>query len=378
MRDYFPGHFPGHFRGRGAAAAVALVVLALIVAAGLMIYAFNRFNPELERGNQRERQMLGLHEPVNNRLTAPYSDADGDLIADAPKEGLRDPQTLRLSFMSAAAGIKAEQLEPMRSALEAKLGRQVQTVIFDDDKAALLALAHGQVEITAFNTGVVPRAVNVAGFVPVAAPARQGESARYRMVIITPAQSNIRKLANLQGKTIAFTSPGSNSGFKAPLVLLREQGLVPPQDYSYVFTYRHAASIEGIAAGKFDAAATASDLLEAAVERGQIKADAYRVIYESEAFPVSAFGYAHDLTPALAQAIRDALLSYAPTGATADLLSGADAMTGVNFKDDYAIARRIDDASGYRHERPAEPTPPAAAPVAGETKDQAKGDAAAP
>jgi hypothetical protein len=55
----------------------------------------------------------------------------------------------------------------------------------------------------------------------------------------------------------------SNSGAKAPLVLLKDEFQMLPgagRDYDFVITGRHSTSIHGVADGKYAAAAVANDL----------------------------------------------------------------------------------------------------------------------
>ncbi|MEM9751805.1 MAG: phosphate/phosphite/phosphonate ABC transporter substrate-binding protein [Planctomycetota bacterium] len=349
---------PASSRRVGSAAITVLVCVALIAAAVAVYFAAASSNNSLGVQTERELRLLGLDTGLTNQLDARFTDADGDLIADAP-EAARDPETLKLSYLSEAAGIDPAALVALAAEVAEATGREVEVVSFPDENAALVALSEGGVDIAGFNTGNVPRAVNAAGFVPVAAPSAAGEPAQYRMLIAVSADSMIQSLDDLAGKTLAFTRPGSNSGYKAPLVLLREQaGLTPPTDYRWTFSSGHAASIAGLGSGQYEAIATASDLLDAAIEAGDIETAKYRVVYESEAFPVAALGYAHDLDPALGEKISGALLAFAPTGATAEAMVGADAMSAVNFKDDFALIRRIDDAAGFAHSLPAADTEP--------------------
>jgi phosphonate transport system substrate-binding protein len=43
------------------------------------------------------------------------------------------------------------------------------------------------------------------------------------MEIIVPADSPIKTPADLKGKKVAFTEPTSNSGYKAPLAILKSK-----------------------------------------------------------------------------------------------------------------------------------------------------------
>lgn len=359
-------------RRRGSAAAMALVVLALIsVAIGVYVVSTRTAEDTAELDAKTTRS-LGLGDPVENRLDTRFTDADRDGVADVPGQ-TRDPAVLRLSYLTTDAGVEASAMEPLRAHLAAAAGKDVEFVAVVDSKAQLRALALGELDVTGFNTGAVPVAVNVAGFVPVAGPVRAdgGEGATYKMVVITPSGSGLSQPADLKGRTLAFTRWGSNSGHKAPLVLLRDEfGLVPPTDYSWVFTYSHRNSMTGVASGALEAAAVASDLLAAAEREGLIKSSDYRVIYESPPFPVAALGYAHDLDPALAEKVRAALLSFSPEGTPASkAMAGAVSMAPVNYKDDFALVRMIDNTMGFTHELPAADTP--RQPIASEPAEPA-------
>ncbi len=73
--------------------------------------------------------------------------------------------------------------------------------------------------------------MNLAGAVPFAAKGLGTEVRGYNLLAIVKASSPYQKLADLKGKKVAHTSPSSNSGNLAPLVLFPEQGLKPNDDY---------------------------------------------------------------------------------------------------------------------------------------------------
>ncbi len=345
-------------RPTGSATSTVFIVLVLVGVAVAAYLAAGKASDVQGVTQNRALKSLGLGNPVTNKLDPAFADADGDLVADTPEQ-TRTPETLKFCYLSEAAGVTGEQLETLRQHLADAVGVPVEYVALPDTKAQLRALGAGELDITGFNTGTVPLAVNAVGFVPVAAPSTQGQAAVYRMVFIAPAGSALEKPEDLAGGTITLTHWGSNSGFKAPLVLLKEQfGMLPERDYTWSFSMSHAKSIAGVADGSVAVAATASDLLQTAVDNEEIATSDYKVIYESEAFPVAALGVAHDLDPALAEKIKAALLSYDPSGAAASAtaLAGADAMTAVNFKDDFSLVRRIDDAAGFKHKLPTDET----------------------
>src|SRR5262249_22634414 len=150
----------------------------------------------------------------------------------------------------------------------------------------------------------VPSAVNSGGLVPLCTIGRDdGNIASNYCQIIVPAASPIQSLGDLKGHMLTFTSLGSNSGYKAALVLLRDRGLLPQRDYSVRFSSSHDASIQGISKGEYEAAAVASELLQRAVASGSADKAKIRIIETSKPFPPATIGCAHDLAPELVEKI---------------------------------------------------------------------------
>src|SRR4030095_8731040 len=96
--------------------------------------------------------------------------------------------------------------------------------------------------------------------------------AAYQMELIVPADSYVKKPEELSGLELALTEAGSNSGFKAPLVLLQSHySLAPGRDFGIRYSGSHVDSIKGIAAKQYEAAAVANDMLSRAVSAGDIQ-----------------------------------------------------------------------------------------------------------
>ncbi len=81
----------------------------------------------------------------------------------------------------------------------------------------------------------------------------------YKSYIIVPIDSNISSLAELKGKTFAFTDPLSNTGKLSPEYLIMQMGESPSTFFRLTFfTYSHDKSIEAVAEGMVDGAAVDS------------------------------------------------------------------------------------------------------------------------
>lgn len=284
-------------------------------------------------------------EPLNER----FADANGDLVADAVDSAdWLDPSPLVFSYVATEAETESDDawaglIEHLSQAAD----RPVELVRFRSPDEQWQALDEGRLHLTAFNSGAVPTAVSQHGFAPLCCPGTTDGKFGYRMWIVVPHASPINTLGDLAGHLLAFTHLSSNSGFKAPLMVLREQcGLLPERDYHWAFSGSHLASIEGVVKGRYAAAAVASDLVEQWVAADAGRKGELRTLYESERFPPAALGCSHRLRPDLAARLLTALLEFRFEDSELEAVVGApgtSCFVPVNYKDDWALIRQVDE-----------------------------------
>jgi len=323
-----------------------MVTILIVILIAIVAYQYG-LDQVPKNDPTRTTKIFGLDKPKSMILADIYNDADGDSVADPPTEADRwiDPQAILFSYVAAPnAEVYEKAWQPLVEHLAKVTGKPVQYVRFESARDQLLAMREGRLHVTAVNTGNVPEAVNLYGFVPVASPADAEGKHGYTMNIIVPKGSTIKTPADLAGRNIAFTDPGSNSGCKAPMVLLSDFNLLYDKDYHFVFSRGHEQSIAGVASGKYEAAAVASDMLSRAVSRGDIEDGSVQSIYTSERFPSAAIGYIYNLKPELAAKIREGLLDFkvGDSAVTQELAEGVVGFAPVSYKDDWALVRRID------------------------------------
>jgi phosphonate transport system substrate-binding protein len=297
---------------------------------------------------------FGLSEsPKPQTLGDAFRDGNRDLVADTPeKAACIQPETLTFSYVvSDGPEGNADSWKPLMDRISETTGLPVAFHKSTSVAEQLSAIQSGELHVTALNTGSVPEAVNTCGFVPVSALASTEQDVGLRSLIIVPADSPIKNVKDIRGHSVLFTSPNSNSGFRAPLLILAEEfNMNPDIDYKYGFAYSHDAAILQVAAGEAEVATVASDLLERAVANGSIANDDYRVIHESERFPPAAIGYTHKLSPELAAKVREAIGDFEipAEGVLASVFAHMPnaRLVPVSYKDDWALIRRIDNSIG--------------------------------
>ncbi|MCC5862526.1 MAG: phosphate/phosphite/phosphonate ABC transporter substrate-binding protein [Gammaproteobacteria bacterium] len=288
-------------------------------------------------------------------LAAQFCDRSGDMVADPPERGLRDPRVLVFAYTPVEdPAIYARVWDGFISHLSQVAGKRVQFFPVQSNAAQLEAMRAGRLHVAGFNTGSTPLAVNCAGFVPFAMMAREDGSFGYEMEIITRPDSGITTLAELRGRTLAFTQPTSNSGYKAPTLLLeREGGLREGRDYQAAFSGKHDNSVLGVVNGDYEAAAVANSVLRRMLARGVVREDQLVTVYRSETFPTTAYGHAHNLEPALAARIQEAFFSYDWEGsalAAEFRESGEAQFIPITYREHWAVIRDIDRLSGTRYD----------------------------
>ena len=279
-----------------------------------------------------------------------YCDANGDLVADPPGDPrmLLDPDRLIFAytpvedpaqFRGVWAGFLAH--------LEKAVSRDVLFFPVQSNSAQIEAMRAGRLHIAGFNTGSVPLAVNCAGFVPTTMMARADGSFGYEMEILTHRESGIESVPALRGRTLAFTSPTSNSGFKAPSVLLESEfGLVADQDFEPAFSGRHDNSVLGVLQRDYDAAAVANIVIDQVLARGVGSRDDLRVLYRSETFPTTAYGVSNRLDSDLAEAVIEAFYTFDWEGSALDAEFEESSFIPISYEGHWEVIRRIDVASG--------------------------------
>ncbi len=79
------------------------------------------------------------------------------------------------------------------------------------------------------------------------------EDEKFTSVFIVPADSSLKTLSELKGKTIAFGSPSSTSGHLMPRYFLMQAGVNPDKDFKNIaFSGAHDATVAFVASGKAD------------------------------------------------------------------------------------------------------------------------------
>jgi len=281
-----------------------------------------------------------------------FCDANNDLVADVPTDpkALLDPATLVFSYTPVEDPAVYENVfADLLAHLGKVTGKRIRWFPAESYAAQIEAMRSGRLHIAGVASGPTPFAVNLAGFVPVAAM-ENVTGIGYTLRLITHKDSAIKTLQDLKGKRVAHVSPSSNSGDIAPRMLFKAQGIEPGKDYEIVYSGKHDNSIMGVVNKDYDAAPVASSVVDRMQARNMFPAGTLRVIYESQPFPRTAYGVAHNLKPELQAKIKEAFVTFDfKNSKLKEEFKDTERFTAITYKEQWGDIRTIQKAMGVAY-----------------------------
>ncbi len=287
-------------------------------------------------------------------LDARFCDNDMDLVADTPtdpKDWL-DPDVLVFSYTpvedpSVYENVFTEFLEYLAE----KTGKEVRWYGAESYAAQVEAMRSGRLHVAGISTGPTAFGVNLAGYVPFAIMSG-AKGYGYKLQLITHKDTDIKEVQDLKGRNIAHVTPSSNSGNQAPRALFSEMGVVPDTDYKVNYSGKHDNSILGVANKDYDAAPVASTVLDRMADKGVVNRDDLRVIWESDPFPTTSYGYVYNLNPDLAKKVANAFLTFDWKGSGLETEFAANAwdkFIPITYKEQWKDIRTIQKHNGVAY-----------------------------
>lgn len=172
-------------------------------------------------------------------------------------KGSNSPQVLRVGFVpSEDAQRVIQNAQPIVAILEKQLGMEVQPFVAADYTGVIEALRGNKLDIAFLTPASYVLAKNEANVRVALKSERQG-SPYYYAAIITRADSGIKTLEDLRGKTFAFGDPVSTSANVFPRKMFHEHGIDPVRDFKQIlYSGGHDATVLAVFNGKVDAGAT--------------------------------------------------------------------------------------------------------------------------
>lgn len=189
-----------------------------------------------------------------------------------------------------------------------KIGCKVEVFVATGYNAEIEAMRNGKLELAEFGPLGYVLAHQVAKAEAVAAfGAVDGKPVTYWASLVTYPTSGIKTVADIRGRSFAFSDAASTSGHLFPAYGLRKAGLDPDKDVKAIYAGSHTASFEAIYNHKVDAGELNSEQLESATQRGHYKDGDLVFLWKSDPIPTDPFAVRGDMPDAFKKKLADAV-----------------------------------------------------------------------
>lgn len=216
------------------------------------------------------------------------------LLACSPKE-----KTLNMVVIPADGAVSTEErYQSFVDYIEDGIGMKVNLMTVSDYAAVVEAMKYGHADIARFGPLNYAQATYEADIEALAVAIKKTSGAAfYNSLIISRPD-----LEDLNGASFAYVDPGSGSGYGAPSVYIKENGIELGQ---ILFAGSHPAVIEAVKNGSVDAGAVADNRWYTALDEGAVTTDKVKVFATSDPIPNSPWA----VQAGMDQKLKDALLS---------------------------------------------------------------------
>ncbi|AFZ59090.1 phosphate/phosphite/phosphonate ABC transporter substrate-binding protein [Anabaena cylindrica FACHB-243] len=190
-----------------------------------------------------------------------------------------------------------------RTALSEVLGIPIEFFPVDNPTAAAPALLSGEVDIVFAGPSEYLVLNARAKAIPVVAIKR----INYHSIILVRANSPIKSVSQLKGKTIAMRSIGSTSGHLSPMKLLIDAGLDPNTDFKIVML--NDKGIVALKKGEVDAWAVASDRYQNILASEGLSEQDFSIIVTGPLLPSDVFVVSNQMAADFVETVRSRMMA---------------------------------------------------------------------
>lgn len=210
------------------------------------------------------------------------------------------------------AGDTRRAYEPFFRHLAQAVGRDWELAVTTDWAGIAVALASKQSDIAWMGPWgyVLARAEGGAEAI---ATVKYNGAPTYRAIIVARPDTPITRWPDdAKGLRMAFADAGSTSGWLIPTYWFMAKGIDPKSYFRYRDGASHAAQVLSVINGQTDLATDYDRNLNVFIERGTVKRDQIKIIWQSDPLPNDPLVVRAGLEPALTARVREVALAITP------------------------------------------------------------------
>lgn len=268
----------------------------------------------------------------------------------AEKEPAAEEKVFTVGLIPAETKIKPEVLEKFRTYLETETGLTVQMNDYPDYNGVVEALNYGKLDMAYLGPLTYVIAHHKSGAKAIVAKTAKGQPFYYSYIIVhkdAPYNTLEDLLADKANVDFAFGDPNSTSGSLVPGIELKDRGVYRGKlesDFkSVTFTGAHDVTALNVANKQMTAGAIDSAYFDKMIDKGLIKKEDYKIIWQSDKLFQYPFTVHKDTDAATVEKLQNAFLNLKDQ----DILDAfaADGFVKASHED-YAAIEKAAEADG--------------------------------
>lgn len=281
----------------------------------------------------QRRQALGLLGALLVGCDRKGVDASKDEVEDALERKLSPtgavPDVVRVGITPSLGQGTSDKLAPLYAYLAKRLGRPVEghTAKSYDDLAVMVR--DQKVELAVFSPAAYVAARETMEAVAIATATRDGSPTYLGYLFVKTTGDHRPLLEELEGKSVAWVSKQSTSGYLYPRVMLREKNIAPDDFFSkQTFAKNHDEVIRLVAEGEVDVGAAASPFVNLETYQTRDGAADLTVVAKTDRIPFDCLVVHERLQLDLAKQLRTALYAMIDDRQTSETLEKSWGLSG--------------------------------------------------
>jgi phosphonate transport system substrate-binding protein len=195
--------------------------------------------------------------------------------------------------------------QPLVDYLSQRTGAKVQLTIPTNYAAVVEALVNDQLDVAHLGGFTYVQARKRAGALPLV---QRDRDQQFHSLFVTQADSAVKSLADLSGKSFAFGDVNSTSGHLMPGYFMRLEKVDPEVISRAIYTGGHDATLLAVANGKVNAGALDEQVFARLTREGKVDPAKVRVFWTTPPFFDYVWVARKGLDPKIAEAVAQAFL----------------------------------------------------------------------
>jgi phosphonate transport system substrate-binding protein len=199
--------------------------------------------------------------------------------------------------------------EPFFKYIADKLGRDYELVVTNDWAGIAIALANKQADVAWMGPWGYVLAHAEGGSQAIATVKYNGKPTYHAIIVARPDLKIDKWPDDAKGKKLSLADVGSTSGWLIPTHWFKSHGIDPRTYFQYRDGASHAAQVLSVINGQTDLASDYDRNLNVFIERGTVKLDQIKIVWQSDPLPNDPLVVRAGFDPALTRKIQEIVLS---------------------------------------------------------------------